>query len=115
MRNYYNMDAERRSGCGDLPGGVTPTKLRRSSVLLIGVLLFLVGVLLFFLIVIVLLFGLLVLLGLVVWLRRLMVQPQVEENVRDVIMHCCNTRFIKEHKPSNHIRARIKSHVYTTE
>ena len=29
--------------------------------------------------------------------------------------HNCNTRFIKEHKPSNHIRARIKSHVYTTE
>ena len=27
----------------------------------------------------------------------------------------CNTRFIKEHKPSNHIRARIKSHVYTIE
>ena len=27
----------------------------------------------------------------------------------------CNTRFIKEHKPRNHIRARIKSHVYTTE
>ena len=27
----------------------------------------------------------------------------------------CNTRFIKEHKLSNHIRARIKSHVYTTE
>ena len=27
----------------------------------------------------------------------------------------CNTRFIKEHKPSNHIHARIKSHVYTTE
>ena len=26
----------------------------------------------------------------------------------------CNTRFIKGHKPSNHIRARIKSHVYTT-
>ena len=25
------------------------------------------------------------------------------------------SRFIKEHKPSNHIRARIKSHVYTTE
>ena len=25
------------------------------------------------------------------------------------------TRFIKGHKPSNHIRARIKSHVYTTE
>ena len=81
MRNYYNMDAERRSGCGDLPGGVTPTKLRRSSVLLIGVLILLV------LIVIVLLFGLLVLLGLVVWLRRLMVQPQVEGDVGDVIMH----------------------------
>ena len=27
----------------------------------------------------------------------------------------CNTRFIKGHKPSNQIRARIKSHVYTTE
>ena len=27
----------------------------------------------------------------------------------------CNTRFIKGHKPSNHIRARIKSRVYTTE
>ena len=27
----------------------------------------------------------------------------------------CNSRFIKGHKPSNHIRARIKSHVYTTE
>ena len=27
----------------------------------------------------------------------------------------CNTRFIKGHKPSNHIRARIKSHVYTIE
>ena len=27
----------------------------------------------------------------------------------------CNNRFTKEHKPSNHIRARIKSHVYTTE
>ena len=27
----------------------------------------------------------------------------------------CNTRFIKGHKPSNHIRARIKSHIYTTE
>ena len=26
-----------------------------------------------------------------------------------------NTRFIKGHKPSNHIHARIKSHVYTTE
>ena len=27
----------------------------------------------------------------------------------------CNTRFTKERKPSNHIRARIKSHVYTIE
>ena len=27
----------------------------------------------------------------------------------------CNSRFIKGHKPSNHIRARIKSHVYTIE
>ena len=27
----------------------------------------------------------------------------------------CNTQFIKGHKLSNHIRARIKSHVYTTE
>ena len=27
----------------------------------------------------------------------------------------CNTRFTKGHKPSNHIRARIKSHIYTTE
>ena len=32
-----------------------------------------------------------------------------------VLRTTCNTRFIKEHKPSNHIRARIKSHVYTTE
>ena len=34
---------------------------------------------------------------------------------REIIVLSCNTRFIKEHKPSNHIRARIKSHVYTTE
>ena len=27
----------------------------------------------------------------------------------------CNTRFIKGHKPGNHIRARIKSHVYIIE
>ena len=27
----------------------------------------------------------------------------------------CNTWFIKGHKPSNHIHARIKSHVYITE
>ena len=30
-------------------------------------------------------------------------------------LRSCNTRFIKGHKPSNHIRARIKSYVYTTE
>ena len=30
-------------------------------------------------------------------------------------MVTCNTRFIRGHKPSNHIRARIKSHAYTTE
>ena len=30
-------------------------------------------------------------------------------------MEWCNTRFIKGHKPSNHLRAKIKSHVYTTE
>ena len=33
----------------------------------------------------------------------------------NIIFNMCNTRFIKGHKPSNHIRARIKSHVYTTE
>ena len=27
----------------------------------------------------------------------------------------CNTRFMKGHKPNSHIRARIKSHVYTIE
>ena len=71
---------ERRSVCGDLPDGMTPPKLRRSLVLLIGVLILLIGVLLFLLlilIIIVFLFGLLVLLGLIVRLRRLMVQPQV--------------------------------------
>ena len=31
------------------------------------------------------------------------------------LISLCNTRFIKGHKPSNHIHARIKSHVYTTE
>ena len=30
-------------------------------------------------------------------------------------LQTCNTRFIKGHKPSNHIHARIKSHVYTIE
>ena len=41
------------------------------------------------------------------------------DNLREVAsiddLPFCNTRFIKGHKPSNHIRARIKSHVYTTE
>ena len=32
-----------------------------------------------------------------------------------IVIELCNTRFIKGHKPSNHIRARIKSHIYTTE
>ena len=35
--------------------------------------------------------------------------------VQVLLDYLCNTRFINEHKPSNHIRARIKSHVYTTE
>ena len=30
-------------------------------------------------------------------------------------MEGCNTQFIKGHKSSNHIRARIKSHIYTIE
>ena len=42
------------------------------------------------------------------------------ENFADIVepgshLLTCNTRFIKGHKPSNHIRARIKSHVYTIE
>ena len=35
--------------------------------------------------------------------------------VDTALIQLYNTRFIKGHKPSNHIRARIKSHVYTTE
>ena len=35
--------------------------------------------------------------------------------VDTALIPLCNTRFIKGHKPSNHIRARIKSHVYTIE
>ena len=31
------------------------------------------------------------------------------------ILYLCNTQFTKGHKPSNHIHARIKSRVYTTE
>ena len=40
--------------------------------------------------------------------------PIEHEEVKKTIDEC-NTRFIKGHKPSNHIRARIKSHIYTTE
>ena len=65
---------------------VRPPKLRRSSVLLIGVLILLV--LFLILIIVVLLFMLLVLLGLIVQLGRLMVQPHVEEDVGDIILHC---------------------------
>ena len=54
--------------------------------------LFLVRVVFFFLflilIIIVFLFGLLVMLGMIVWLGWLMVQPHVEEDVGDVILHC---------------------------
>ena len=35
--------------------------------------------------------------------------------VDTALIPLCNTQFIKGHKPSNHICARIKSHVYTTE
>ena len=35
--------------------------------------------------------------------------------VDTALIPLCNTRFIKGHKPSNHIRAWIKSHVYTIE
>ena len=69
---------------------IRPPKLQTSSVLLIGVLLFLVGVLFFLLlvvIIIVLLFRLLVLLGMIVWLGWLLVQPQVKEDVGDIIIH----------------------------
>ena len=38
-----------------------------------------------------------------------------DANARIDVGRGCNTRFIKGHKLSNHIRARIKSHVYTTE
>ena len=39
----------------------------------------------------------------------------VSDKVKNIVLFFCNTRFIKGHKPSNHIRVRIKSHVYTTE
>ena len=35
--------------------------------------------------------------------------------VDTALIPLCNTLFIKGHKPSNHICARIKSHVYTIE
>ena len=35
--------------------------------------------------------------------------------VDTALIPLCNTQYIKGHKPSNHIRARIKSHVYTIE
>ena len=35
--------------------------------------------------------------------------------VEIALIPLCNTRFTKGHKPSNYIRARIKSHVYTIE
>ena len=34
--------------------------------------------------------------------------------VDTALISLCNTRFIKGHKPSNHIHDRIKSHIYTT-
>src|SRR6185312_13103142 len=34
-----------------------------------------------------------------------------EHRLYQLVLRLCNTRFIKGHKPSNHIRARIKSHV----
>ena len=50
--------------------------------------------------------------------RRLKTRPvlfRLRPTVDMALIPLCNTRFIKGHKPSNHIRARIKSHVYTTE
>ena len=50
------------------------------------------------------------------------VTPGLQKDINRAIIYVpgsshtyiCNTRFIKGHKPRNHIRARIKSHVYTT-
>ena len=41
--------------------------------------------------------------------------PSSLSELSKYITQCSNTRFIKGHKPSNHIHARIKSHVYTIE
>ena len=43
------------------------------------------------------------------------VLSRLRPTVDTALIPLCNTRFIKGHKPSSHIRARIKSHVYTTE
>ena len=43
------------------------------------------------------------------------VLSRLRPTVDTALIPLCNTRFIKGHKPSNHIRAWIKSHVYTTE
>ena len=40
-------------------------------------------------------------------------EPMFDADKPSAVRYDCNTRFIKGHKPSNHIRARIKSHVYT--
>ena len=43
------------------------------------------------------------------------VLSRLRPTVDMALIPLCNTRFIKGHKLSNLIRARIKSHVYTTE
>ena len=48
-------------------------------------------------------------------LKHRPVLSRLRPTVDTALIPLCNTRFIKKHKPSNHIRARIKSHVYTTE
>ena len=47
--------------------------------------------------------------------RTVMQYAQVFNQLCQYAGYHCNTQFIKGHKPSNHIRARIKLHVYTTE
>ena len=44
-----------------------------------------------------------------------LVLSRLRSTVDMALIPLCNTRFIKGHKPSNHICLRIKSHVYTTE
>ena len=44
-----------------------------------------------------------------------LVLSRLRPTVNTALIPLCNTRFTKGHKPSNHIRARIKSHVYTTD